>query len=66
MMPQIILIVFPGIWGTEEVVFEIVRPIGRGHVKSGCKIDGMYSLLIFYVKIKSISQMMMTYVNDKN
>ena len=51
MMPQIILIVFPGILGTGGVVFEIVRPIGRGHVKSGRKIDGMNSLLIFYVKM---------------
>lgn len=54
MMPQIILIAFPGTWGTGGVVFEIVGRIGCGQVKSGRRIDGMNSLLMVYVKMIKI------------
>lgn len=46
-MPQIILIVFAGIRGPGRVVSETVGCIGRGQVKSGRRMDGMDSLLMF-------------------
>lgn len=46
-MPQIILIVFAGIRGTGGVVVETVGCIGRGQMKSGRRMDGMDSLLMF-------------------
>lgn len=48
MMPQIILVALPGTWGTGGVVFEIVGCMGRGQVKSGRRMDGVDSLLMFY------------------
>lgn len=48
MMPQIILVAFPGTWGTGGVTFETVGRIGRGQVKPGRRMDGIDSLLMLY------------------
>lgn len=37
---------FPGIRGTVGVVWEIVWRIGRGQVKSGCRMDGINRMII--------------------